>query len=97
METLKIGQTGKLGNEILSIVSFNDMTFTCDNGKSYMIKNALWMTEGIETAAPKAKRAKKYNPAPENYQEEINGKLDVRDFDKMQQRARMNQRGSSLR
>ena len=43
--TLTIGQQGKLGNEVLTVVSFNEMTFKCDNGKTYMIKNASWMTE----------------------------------------------------
>jgi hypothetical protein len=51
----------------------------------YMIANARWMTEGIETAAPKAKKANKYNAAPANYEQEINEK------------SRMNQRGSWMR
>ena len=56
---LTIGQQGKLGKEVLSVVSFNEMTFTCDNGKSYLIKNATWMTEGAVIEATKAKKAKK--------------------------------------
>ena len=55
--TLTIGQQGKLGNEVLTVVSFNEMTFKCDNGKSYMIKNATWMTEGAIVSAPKEKKA----------------------------------------
>jgi len=46
--TLTIGQQGKLGNEVLTVVSFNEMIFKCDNGKTYMIKNAYWMTEPKE-------------------------------------------------
>lgn len=41
---ITIGQQGKLGNEILTVVSFNDKTFTCDNGKTYMIAFSKWMT-----------------------------------------------------
>lgn len=56
--TLTIGQQGKLGNEVLTVVSFDKMTFKCDNGKTYMIKNATWMTEPKEEIA-KEKPAKK--------------------------------------
>lgn len=93
--TLTIGQQGKLGNEVLTVVSFNEMTFKCDNGKTYMIKNATWMTEGAIVAAPKAKKAKKYNACPEGfYSDEAAKNID---FDAIQQKARMNQRGSSMR
>ena len=44
METLIIGQQGKLGKEILTVVSISATTFKCDNGKMYMISNAQWMT-----------------------------------------------------
>jgi hypothetical protein len=95
MATLEIGQKGKLGNEVLTVVSFDNMTFKCDNGKMYMIATAKWMTEGIETAAPKAKKARKYNACPEGfYSDEAAKNID---FDAIQERARMNQRGSSLR
>lgn len=47
MTTLTIGQQGKLGKELLTIVSFNEKTFTCDNGKSYMIAFSKWMTEPV--------------------------------------------------
>ena len=56
--TLAIGQQGKLGNEVLTVVSFDKMTFKCDNGKTYMIKNATWMTEPKEEIV-KEKPAKK--------------------------------------
>ena len=93
--TLTIGQQGKLGNEVLTVVSFNEMTFKCDNGKSYMIKNATWMTEGAIVAAPKEKKVKKYNACPEGfYSDEAAKNID---FDAIQQKARMNQRGSSMR
>ena len=93
--TLTIGQQGKLGKEILTVVSFNEMTFKCDNGKSYMIKNATWMTEGAIVAAPKEKKSKKYNACPEGfYSDEAAKNID---FDAIQQKARMNQRGSSMR
>jgi len=95
MVTLEIGQKGKLGNEVLTVVSFNEMTFKCDNGKMYMTATAKWMTEGIETAAPKANKARKYNACTEGfYSDEAAKNID---FDAIQERARMNQRGSSLR
>lgn len=97
MATLEIGQKGKLGNEVLTVVSISEPTFKCDNGKMYMIATAKWMTEGIETAAPKAKKARKYNAAPANYEQEINEKSDVRKFEEMQEKSRMNQRGSWMR
>ena len=58
MTTITIGQQGKLGKEVLSVVSFNEMTFTCDNGKTYMIKNAYWMTEPKQEVV-KEKQTKK--------------------------------------
>ena len=50
-------------------------SFTCDNGKTYLLAFGKWMTEGIKTAAPKAKKAKKYNAAPDNYEQQINEKI----------------------
>lgn len=97
MATIEIGQKGKLGNDILTVVSVSGSTFKCDNDKMYMIATAKWMTEGVETAAQKAKKARKFNSAPANYEQEINEKLDVRLFEEMQEKSRMNQRGSSLR
>jgi len=94
---LEIGQTGKLGKEVLTVVSISEMTFKCDNGKMYMISGAKWMTEGIITASSKPKRAKKYNAAPANYENEINQKCDVREFEAMQIKSRNNQLGSSMR
>ena len=58
MTTLTIGQEGKLGNETLTVVSFNEKTFTCNNGKSYMIAFSKWMTEPKSEVA-KAKQPKK--------------------------------------
>jgi site-specific recombinase XerC len=53
--TIEIGQKGKLGNEVLTVVSISGTTFKCDNGKTYMIKNAFWMTNPVEEIkAPKA-------------------------------------------
>jgi len=92
---LTIGQQGKLGKEVLTVVSFNEMTFTCDNGKSYLIKNATWMTEGAVIEATKAKKAKKYNDCPEGFYSDESAKNI--DFDAIQQKSRMNQRGSSMR
>lgn len=97
MATLKIGKKGKLGNEVLTVVSISGATFKCDNGKMYMIATAKWMTEGIETSAPKAKKSRKYNAAPANYEQEINEKSDVRSFEAIQEKSRINQRGSWMR
>jgi hypothetical protein len=94
---ITIGQKGKLGNEVLTVVSVSTSTFKCDNGKMYLTSNAKWMTDGIETAATKIKKEKKYNAAPENYEQEINEKSDIRKFEAIQEKSRMNQRGSSLR
>ena len=95
MKTVEIGQTGKLGSEILTIVSFNEKIFKCDNGKMYMIESAKWMTEGLETAATKMKKASKIKSCPEDmYTDEACKHID---FDALQQKSRMNQRGSSLR
>ena len=58
MKAITIGQQGKLGNEVLTVVSFNETTFKCDNGKTYMIKNAYWMTEPKQEEA-KGKQTKK--------------------------------------
>jgi len=95
MKTLEIGQKGKLGNEVLTIVSISGQTFKCDNGKMYMIATAKWMTEGIETSVTKAKTAKKYNACPEGfYSDEAAKNID---FDAIQERSKMNQRGSWMR
>jgi len=95
MKTVEVGQQGKIGNETLTVVSVNGGTFKCDNGKMYLTANASWMTDGIETAAPKAKKARKYNACPEGfYSDEAAKNID---FDAIQERSRMNQRGSSLR
>lgn len=61
MKTLEIGQQGKLGNEVLSVVSINGGTFKCDNGKMYMISNAQWMTNSVENVEVKTK----HNPIRE--------------------------------
>lgn len=94
--TLTIGQQGKLGNEVLTVVSFNEMTFKCDNGKSYMIKNATWMTEGAIVAAPKEKKAKKYNACPEGFYNEMT-KEEARRADEYVENSKYRQAGSSLR
>lgn len=96
--TLTIGQTAKLGSETLTVVSIaaNQMTFKCDNGKMYMTATAKWMTEGAVVAETKvSKKAKKYNACPEGFYSDEAAK-DI-DFDAMQSKSRMNQRGSSLR
>lgn len=93
--TIEIGQQGKLGNEVLTVVSISGATFKCDNGKIYLVAKSLWMTEGIKTAATKERKEKKYNACPEGfYSDEAAKNID---FDAIQERARMNQRGSSLR
>ena len=94
---LTIGQQGKLGKEVLTVVSFNEITFMCDNGKSYMIKNALWMTEGAVVEAPKAKKSTNWSKkaCEEGFYSDENAKNI--DFDAIQQKSRMNQRGSSMR
>lgn len=61
MATLEIGQKGKLGNEVLTVVSISGSTFKCDNGKTYLVAKSLWMTNPTETieepkAAKKATR-----------------------------------------
>lgn len=95
MATLEIGQKGKLGNEVLTVVSISGSTFKCDNGKMYMIATARWMTEGIETSAPKAKKARKYNACPEGfYSDEAAKGLDL---EAINEKSKMNQRGSWMR
>ena len=91
---LAIGQTGTLKNEILTVVSSNDKFFTCDNGKTYVTEFSKWMTDGVLIAV-KAKRAKKYNACPEGFYSDEAAK--GIDFEAIQARSRMNQRGSSLR
>ena len=49
--TLTIGQQGNLKGETLTVVSISGATFKCDNGKTYLIKNAFWMTEPKEAVA----------------------------------------------
>lgn len=93
---LEIGQTGKLGNEVLTVVSISEMTFKCDNGKMYMIASAKWMTEGVVTAASKPKRAKKYNAAPANYLEDLS-KEETRRIENYMSDSKFRQAGSSLR
>jgi hypothetical protein len=45
----------------LTVVSFNEKMFTCDNGKSYLTIYSKWMTDGI-VVNQKVKRTKKYKP-----------------------------------
>lgn len=53
--TIEIGQKGKLGNEVLTVVSISGATFKCDNGKTYLVAKSLWMTNSTGTIeAPKA-------------------------------------------
>ena len=94
--TLTIGQQGKLGSEVLTVVSFNEMTFKCDNGKTYMIKNAAWMTDGAVVAAPKEKKAKKYNACEEGFYNEMTNE-EARRTEEYVANARNRQAGSSLR
>ena len=58
MKTLEIGQQGKLGKEVLTVVSVSGETFKCDNGKTYLVEKAFWMTNPTETVE-KPKAAKK--------------------------------------
>jgi len=51
-----IGQQGKLGNEVLTVVSINGGTFKCDNGKMYITANAKWMTNPVEKVEVKSKQ-----------------------------------------
>ncbi len=97
MKTITIGQQGKLGNEVLSVVSFNEMTFTCDNGKTYMIKNAAWMTEGTIVSATKEKKATNWSKKAcvEGFYSDENAK--GLDLDAINTKSKMNQRGSSMR
>lgn len=94
--TLTIGQQGKLGKEVLTVISFNEKMFTCDNGKSYMIDYSKWMTEGAIVAAPKEKKSKKYNDCPEGFYNEMT-KEEARKADEYVENARYRQAGSSLR
>lgn len=94
MATLEIGQKGKLGNETLTVVSISAQTFTCDNGKMYMIDKASWMTEGVVTEARKEKRARKYNNCPEGF---FNNNDNVRNIEDIMRESSMRQRGSSMR
>ena len=93
---LAIGQTGTLKGEVLTVTSSNEKFFTCDNGKTYVAEFSKWMTDGAIIVV-KTKKAKKYNAAPDNYEQQINEKLDVREFEAMQEKSRMNQRGSWMR
>lgn len=55
MTTLQIGQKGKLGNEVLTVVSISGATFKCDNGKTYLVAKSLWITSPVKTVEePKA-------------------------------------------
>ena len=102
------GQQGRLGKELLTVVSIseNGEMFTCDNGKTYMVKFSKWMTEGAVVAAPKAKKAKKVTESDRRLSEELQSMdtLTAEDFRKnnqkleeIQEKSRMHQRGSSLR
>lgn len=95
---LTIGQQGILNKEVLTIVSFNEKMFTCDNGKSYMIAYSQWMTKG-KTVNTKIKKASKKNFKFDSdaYEASINQPVNIQEFDEMQQKSRMNQRSSSLR
>ena len=93
--TLTIGQQGKLGNEVLTVVSFNEKMFKCDNGKMYLIANAKWMTDGVVTAERKEKAFKTVVEDFTDFYSDENAKNI--DFEAIQQKARMNQRGSSMR
>ena len=59
MRTLAIGLEGNLNGETLTIVSFNNQVFKCDNGKTYLVAKSTWMTnpEIIEAIASKPKKA----------------------------------------
>ena len=93
--TLTIGQQGKLGNEVLTVISFNEKMFKCDNGKMYLIANAKWMTDGVVTAERKEKSfSPVMNDLTDFYSDENAKNID---FEAIQQKARMNQRGSSMR
>ena len=93
---LTIGQQGKLGKDLLTVVAFDEMTFTCDNGKKYMIKNAAWMTEGAVVAAPKAKKARKIEACPVGFYNEMSNE-EARKAEKWVEDSRYRQAGSSLR
>ena len=93
--TLTIGQQGKLGNEVLTVISFNEKMFKCDNGKMYLIANAKWMTDGVVAAERKEKTFKTVVEDFTDFYSDENAKNI--DFEAIQQKARMNQRGSSMR
>lgn len=93
--TLTIGQQGKLGKEVLTVVSFNEKMFKCDNGKMYLIANAKWMTDGVVT---EERKEKAHNPVMEDFTDFYSDENAKNiDFEVIQQKARMNQRGSSMR
>ncbi|MFA5433164.1 MAG: hypothetical protein WC319_09935 [Candidatus Paceibacterota bacterium] len=60
MAAITIGQQGTLNNELLTVVSANENTFKCDNGKTYLVSKSTWMTNPeMVVAKPKAKKATK--------------------------------------
>ena len=66
MNAIALGQQGKLKGEILTVVAFDDLTFSCDNGKKYITSKSEWMTNPtVKKAAKKAKKAVKVLTAVE--------------------------------
>lgn len=93
---ITIGQQGKLGNEVLTVVSFNEKTFTCDNGKTYMIAFSKWMTEGVTVTNLKSKRTKKFNSCPTGFYDELSREEQLR-IEEYMEAGKYRQAGSSLR
>lgn len=94
---ITIGQKGKLGKEVLTVISFNEKTFTCDNGKSYIIQYSKWMTEGAIIENVKPKRTKRFKACPEGFYDKEMTKEEEERIEEYMQNSKYRQAGSSLR
>jgi len=97
MNIVEIGQQGKLGKEILTVVSFNEKTFTCEGGRTFLLNNAKWMTEGKDVKVKAPKKNKSYFFNNEKCEKDLNEKLNVNEFDVFLQNSVKKQLPSSLR
>lgn len=90
---ITIGQQGKLGKEVLTVVSFNEKTFTCDNGKTYMIAFSKWMTEG-KTVNVTANKKRKSTFVENGFYDDVDTAGDINEI---MMESTKRQRGSSMR
>ncbi len=91
---IEIGKQGTLNGELLTVVSFNEKTFTCDNGKSYMIAFSKWMTDGVTVNVKK--KVKKVKSCERGFYSEMSAEEYSR-IENHMENAKFRQAGSSLR